>query len=116
LRKKEAQIKEAVDGDLTPFHRQMLELYLRHYEFLTGQITQVETVLSERMLTYADQLQLLETIPGISKIVAWNLLAELGSDMSVFPDAAHCASWAGLSPGSHESAGKQYSGRARRKI
>jgi transposase len=34
-------------------------------------------------------------------------IAEMGVDMPVFPDAAHCASWAKLCPGSHESAGKQ---------
>jgi transposase len=108
LRQKEDQIKEAVDGQIRPFHRQMLESYLKHYEFLTSQIEQLEIWIEERMQPYSDQIALLRTIPGIEKLVAWNLLAELGPDMSVFPDAAHCASWAGLTPGSHESAGKQH--------
>jgi hypothetical protein len=54
------------------------------------------------------------TIPGVEKVAAWSLVAELGVDMSVFPDDRHCASWAGLCPGINESAGKQHSTRTRR--
>jgi transposase len=57
---------------------------------------------------------LLITIPGIDYLVAWHLVAELGIDMSVFPDADHCASWAGLVPGENESAGKQKSTRCKK--
>src|SRR2546427_3960454 len=47
------------------------------------------------------------SIPGVDRVTAWGLLAEIGLDMSQFPDAQHLASWAGLCPGSHESAGKR---------
>ena len=50
----------------------------------------------------------------MERLVAWHLIAELGADMSVFPTAAHCASWAGLAPGTHESAGQQKTGRTKR--
>ncbi len=66
------------------------------------------------MQPYAEQVAALDTIPGVDVIVAWHLIAELGADMSVFPDADHCASWAGLSPGTCESAGKQLSGRTKK--
>jgi transposase len=66
------------------------------------------------MALYAKQIEGLMTIPGVELIVDWHLIAELGADMSVFADADHCASWAGLSPGSCESAGKQMSGRTRK--
>ena len=49
------------------------------------------------------------SIPGVSKIVAEVLLAETGSDMSVFPTAAHLTSWAGTAPGGNESAGRKKS-------
>jgi hypothetical protein len=66
------------------------------------------------MLPYQEQVQLLDTIPGVDEIVAWQLISELGVDMSVFPTANHCASWAGLCPGDNQSAGKQISTRTKR--
>jgi len=66
------------------------------------------------MEPYAQQVTALMSIPGVDRIVAWHFIAELGTDMSVFPDADHCASWAGVSPGSCESAGKQMSGRTKK--
>src|SRR2546429_3189108 len=66
------------------------------------------------MEAYSKQIADLMTIPGVERIVAWHLIAELGVDMTVFPDADHCASWAGLSPGTCESAGKQLSGRTKK--
>jgi transposase len=56
----------------------------------------------------------LTTIPGISRRTAEVVVAEIGADMGQFPTAAHLASWAGLCPGNHESAGKRHSGRIRR--
>jgi transposase len=49
---------------------------------------------------------LIDTIPGIGKRCAEVIVAETGADMSIFPTAAHLASWAGCCPGSNESAGR----------
>jgi len=65
------------------------------------------------MQPYQDRVTRLSTIPGVDQVAAWSLIAELGVDMIVFPDERHCASWAGLCPGSKESAGKQQSTRTR---
>jgi transposase len=62
-------------------------------------------------LDWASAVALLDTIPGIGQRLAEQLLAEIGPDMSRFPTEAHLASWAKLSPGNNESAGKRYSGR-----
>src|SRR6185436_3053923 len=56
----------------------------------------------------------LMTIPGIDRKTAWTIVAELGVDMTVFEDAKHLASWAGLCPGNRESGGKRMSGRTRK--
>ncbi len=56
---------------------------------------------------------IVDAIPGIGSRIAETIVAELGTDMSRFPSAAHAASWAGLAPGQHESAGKRKSTRIR---
>jgi transposase len=66
---------------------------------------------SELPLTWNTAVALLDTIPGVNRRIAEVMLAEMGLDMSQFPTAAHLASWAGLSPGNHQSGGKRYSGR-----
>ncbi len=92
----------------------MLSSLYKHYQFLTAEVASFEARIAEKMAPYHAQIDLLVTIPGIERMVAWHLIAELGVDMSVFPDADHCASWAGLVPGENESAGKQKSTRCRK--
>ncbi len=55
----------------------------------------------------AKDLELLDTIPGVDRIGATAIVAEIGADMSKFPTDAHISSWAGMSPGNNESAGKK---------
>jgi transposase len=114
LRKKEKQVKESLKGCFNAFHRLMLESLYSQYQFLSTQIASFEARIEEHMHPHAGQVALLCGIPGVDRIVAWSLIAELGLDMSVFPSANHCASWAGLVPGDNESAGKQLSTRCRK--
>ena len=92
----------------------MLKSHWGQYDFLTNHIAAFEAEITRHMAPYEEQIQLLTTITGVARLVAGNLIAELGLDMSVFPTAAHCASWAGLAPGTHESAGQQKTGRTKR--
>ncbi len=59
-------------------------------------------------------LQALQTIPGIDKMGAAMLLVEIGDDMAAFGTAEKLASWAGVCPGNHESAGKRVAGKKRK--
>ena len=115
LRKKEKLVKESLKGCFNDFHRSMLESHYRHYQFLTKEIAAFEDRIASAMEPYARQVELLISIPGIDRMVAWHLLAELGIDLKAFPDAAHCSSWAGMVPGENESAGKQKSNRCRKR-
>jgi transposase len=87
---------------------------LAHLDYLDEAIATVSTRVEELLAPFAETLSRLDTIPGISRRTAEVLIAELGVDMSVFPTAAHLASWAGLCPGNNESAGKHKSGRTRK--
>jgi transposase len=68
----------------------------------------------ESPLTWAEAVALLDTIPGVNRRIAENMLAEMGLNMTQFPTAKHLASWAGLAPGNHQSGGKRFSGRRRK--
>ena len=114
LQKKKKLARESLKGYFNDFHRQMLGMHYRHYEFISNQIQELEIEITRRMEPYSPQITLLMSIPGVERVVAWHLIAELGVDMSVFPDADHCASWAGMCPGSWESAGKQLSTRTKK--
>ena len=63
---------------------------------------------------HTERVRRLCTLPGVERLTAWVLIAELGVEMSQFPDAKHAASWAGLCPGNAESAGKRFSGKTRK--
>jgi transposase len=56
---------------------------------------------------YAVEIDLLQTIPGVGKESAVRIVSEIGVDMSKFPNEHHLSSWAGMSPGNNESAGKK---------
>ena len=58
----------------------------------------------------------LSAIPGVSRLSATAILAEIGRDMSRFPTAGHLVAWAGLCPGQNESAGKRKSARLRKSL
>ena len=114
LRKKEKEVKESLKGYFNEFHRTMLKSYYEQYQFLTGQVVEFEERIAKAMEPHAEKVELLTTIPGVDRLVAWHLLAELGLSVDVFPDAARCCSWAGMVPGQNESAGKKKKARCRK--
>jgi len=65
-------------------------------------------------LTWEEAVIIWDEVPGIGRRVAEQLVAEIGTDMSRFPSAAHLASWARLAPGNNQSAGKHFSGKTGR--
>jgi transposase len=114
LRNKKRQLERALDGSFTAHQRWLLREELGHLGSLERQIERVEEEIERQMQPYEEHLRRLATIPGIDRITAWTLLAELGPDMSVFPDADHAASWAGMCPGNRVTGGKRLSGRTRK--
>ena len=114
LRNKIPQLQQALEGRVTPHHRFLLRELLDHHYFVESKMRRIEQEVAERLGPFQSEVARLCTIPGVDRVTAWGLLAEIGLDMSQFPDAQHLASWAGLCPGSHESAGKRKSGKIRK--
>jgi len=73
-----------------------------------------EGIEGEESLSWSEGVALLDTIPGVDKRAAEEILSEIGLDMGRFPTAKHLASWAGQAPGNNESGGKRFSGRRAR--
>jgi transposase len=111
LRKKKQDLQSALEGRFRPHHTRLLTHILAHIEFLDESITECEAQIDEMCRPFAEVIALLDTIPGVSQRTAQDLIAEIGVDMAWFPSAKHLCSWAKLSPGNNESAGKRKSGR-----
>ncbi len=114
LRLKLPQLQQALTGQVQPHQRFLLAQILAHIDFLDEALQQCGCEIETRMRPFEEELQRLCTIPGIKRKTAEFILAEIGADMSRFPTHKHLASWAGLCPGNHESAGKRYSGKTRK--
>ncbi len=114
LREKLPQLERALTGRVGPHQRFLLARQLAHIAFLDEQIAEVGAEIADRLRPFAEAVDRLDGIPGVGRTTAEVLLAEIGPDMGRFPTAAHLASWAGLCPGNHESAGKRQSGKTRK--
>lgn len=111
LRSKREQLGAALEGYVTEHHRFMLQTLWDHLLYLEKTIAAMDRRVEEQMRPFATEIERLDQIPGVDRLVAQALIAEIGTDMSQFPSAEHLASWAGVCPGNHESAGKRKSGR-----
>ncbi len=113
LRGKKDDLRRVLHGRVRQHHRDVLKELMDELKETDERIGRVEQKLAVGMVPYEEEVTRLLTIPGVDLLTAWTLVAELGVDMSRFPTAKHAASWAGLVPGSNESAGKRKSGRTR---
>lgn len=113
LRGKIPVLEAAARGSLQEHHRFLIEQWLGMWDELAVRISNFEQRIEEQMRPFEAAVATWASLPGIDRVTAWTLVAELGADMRQFPSGAHAASWAGLCPGQEESAGKRHSGRTR---
>jgi transposase len=114
LRNKIPELQLALEGRVTEHHRFLLRHLMDDLQHAEAKMVAIETEIDRRMRPFQEAVTRLKTIPGVDRVTAGGLLAEIRFHMNQFPSAAHLASWAGLCPGSFESAGKRLSGKTRK--
>jgi transposase len=114
LRAKLPALREALEGRFGTHHGLLVGEMLARIDQMDETIGRLSAEVARVAAPFSPLLALLVTIPGVSRRTAEVILAEIGTDMGRFPTAAHLASWAGVCPGNHESAGKHGSGRTRK--
>jgi transposase len=109
LRRKLVELEQALSVPLEAHQRFIVTVALESLEDDEARIARVEAEIEHRLEPYDAQRQLLMRIPGVARIIAASIIAEIGVDMSAFADVAHLVSWAGLCPGLNQSSDKHFS-------
>ncbi len=114
MRQKIPQLERALAGRFAVHQRLLVAQQLAHIDYLDEAIDSLSAEVAERLAPFEATLERLDVIPGVGRRTAEILLSEIGTDMHRFSTAGHLASWAGMCPGHHESAGKQHNGKTRK--
>lgn len=116
LRRKGVELRRSLEGRLTRSQRFVLSELLHRLDEVGAAILRVNERIDDEVRECrdpfaAEAVRLLQTIPGVGSRAAEAIVSEVGVEMSRFPSDSHLASWAGMCPGNHESAGKRLSGK-----
>jgi transposase len=114
LRRKIPQLREALQGRFGSHHALLASEMLALIDHIEESIKRLSDQIEEVIAPFAEEVKLLDTIPGVDRRTAEVIIAECGPDMTRFPSASHLASWAGMCPGNNESGGKRRSGKTRK--
>ncbi|MEH7348167.1 IS110 family transposase [Gottfriedia acidiceleris] len=115
LKRKKDELELALRGYVNPHQRMMLKTILTHIDFLTEQIEKLDSEVALRVSSYQEDIERLDSIPGIATRMAEQILAEIGTDLeNQFGSAPRLCSWAAIVPGHNESAGKRKSTKSKK--
>ena len=118
LKAKEDAVIESIEGyQMTDSQKYRMHLVRAHMDYITAAINDVDTEIETLIASdpdYENAVELLCTIPGVKYDSAITIISEIGIDMSQFCSSKRLCCWAGLTPGSNESAGKKKSVRITR--
>src|SRR6266404_3802715 len=109
LRTRIPELQAALAGRVRSHHRFMLKEHFSEWKALAERIERVEKEIDKSIAPFEHAVTLWQSVPGIDRLTACSLVAEIGTNMNQFPSAQHLASWAGVCPGNNESAGKRRS-------
>ena len=113
LRSKIADLERALEGRFKETHRFIVGELLTQIDGLDESIARFDEQIERMCIPFERAVAHVDTIPGIAKTAASQIVAEIGTDMSVFASDRHISAWAGVAPGNNESAGKVLSSRVR---
>ena len=114
VKSSQAQLQEALHGRVTRHHRFLLQLHLGQIDGLDAAVATIDREVEASLMPFRTAVELVSTIPGVSRLSAEVIVSEIGLDMSRFPTVGHLLSWAGLCPRNDQSAGKRRSTRLRK--
>lgn len=115
LKASKQQLIEDMNGCLSKAQTKAINIARKHIKELTNHINELNEEINTQFTEEEDDMiALISTIPGISTTSAEAIISVIGIDMSRFPTDRHLASWAGLSPGNNESAGKKKPAKTRK--
>src|SRR4051795_6915719 len=107
MRRKLETLAAALDGQVREHHRFLIAVQLRRLEAIARDLGELDARIGAQLEPFRAQHRLLMRIPGVDRVVAAGIIAEVGVDMDVFATAQRLAAWAGVAPGNHESAGRR---------
>jgi transposase len=105
---------EALSGRVSEHHRYLLGWHLRQIEQLEGDIADLDARIEAQIAPFRATIERVMGVPGVKATAAPAIIAEIGTQMSVFPSAGHLLSWARIVPRLDESAGKKRSRRVKK--
>jgi len=111
MRPKLDEIMKSIEGITTPLQRMLIAKIVDHIDDMTRRIDELDGMMKEYTEKYEQAIAAIDELPGIARRSAEVIIAEIGTDMSRFPSAAHLCSWAGISPGNNKSAGRRKHGK-----
>ena len=114
MRRKAAELEAALEGRLREHQRFLLAMHLRQLEAIERDLEALDARIEAQLEPFRAQRELLMRIPGVDRVTAAVIIAEIGIDMAVFATARRLAAWAGVAPGNYESAGKPKGAAVRR--
>jgi transposase len=114
LRQKRTQLQAALQGRVSAHHRFLLATHLEHIDFLDEAIERLSNEIKERLHPFEEELDRIDTIPGVGARTVETLAAEIGLNVAQFPSAGHLSYWAGMCSGHYESAHRRKGGRTRK--
>ena len=107
MRRKHAALEAALEGRMREYQRFLLAMQLRGLEAIDRDLDALDACIESQLEPFQAEHQLLMQIPGVDRLTAAIIIAEIGTDMDVFATAQRLAAWAGVAPGNYESAGKR---------